>query len=253
MANSNLRIELSETKFVERHPCAFIQRNARSPFLLVVSFVEPHSPYNSPFNDEHASEQIDVDRSATIPLSEDVPLRYRLMREWQQDRAARDGTGKIRRFNFGLTLEEYRDIRQRYFGLITFVDRSIGAILASVENAGLREHTLIVHTSGHGDLLGAHQLFGKGVMFEEAVRVPCMVRAPEQTRGRVISQPLSHIDFVPTLLELLGSPPAAQCAGKSRAPLVWGENIALENVFMESARYLKLDKRIKMDSSLSPR
>ncbi|PYL34505.1 MAG: hypothetical protein DMF35_04595 [Verrucomicrobia bacterium] len=250
---SNLPIELSQPKFVERHACDFIQRNARSPFLLVVSFVEPHSPYNSPFNDEHALEQIDVDPSATVPLSEDVPLRYRLTREWQQDRAARDGTGKIRRFNFGLTLEEYRDIRQRYFGLITFVDRSIGAILASVENAGLREDTIIVHTSDHGDLLGAHQLFGKGVMFEEAVRVPCMVRASGQPRARVISQPLSHIDFVPTLLELLGSPPAAQCAGKSRAALVRGETMPLENVFIEWSPYRKVDKRIKMDSSLAPR
>jgi len=80
-----------------------------------------------------------------------------------------------------------------------------------------------------------------------------MVRAPGQTRGRVISQPLSHIDFVPTLLELPRLSAGGAMRRKSRAALVRGETMPLENVFIEWAPYRKVDKRIKMDSSLAPR
>ena len=72
-------------------------------------------------------------------------------------------------------------MKQRYLGLITMVDRSIGGILSCLEQAELLDKTIIVHTSDHGDMLGAHHLFGKEVMFEEAVRVPYLVRLPGPT------------------------------------------------------------------------
>ena len=248
---SNLPLELSQPKFLERHACEFIQRNRDKPFLLVISFVEPHSPYNGPFNDEHATEEIDVDPSANVPLSDDTPLRYRLTHEWQRARATNDPSGRIRAHNFGLTIEDYRALKQKYFGLITLVDQSIGAILSMLESAGLRDQTIIAHTSDHGDLLGAHQLFGKGVMFEQATRVPCFFRAP-QLPPRIVDQAISHIDFVPTLLELLGAPRTDQCAGKSRAPLLHGESMPPEPVFIEWSPYKRFEKRIKKDTTLAP-
>ena len=51
VAISNLPIELSRPKFLEKHACDFIERHQRDPFILVVAFVEPHSPYNGPLND----------------------------------------------------------------------------------------------------------------------------------------------------------------------------------------------------------
>jgi arylsulfatase A-like enzyme len=92
-----------------------------------------------------------------------------------------------------------------------------------------------VHTSDHGDSLGAHHLFGKETMFEEAARVPLLIRLPDQTRGKMISQPVSHIDFVPTLLDLLRQPRNPQCAGKSMLPLIRDEAMIPDNVFLEWA------------------
>jgi choline-sulfatase len=134
---------------------------------------------------------------------------------------------------FGITPEEYRGIRQRYFGLITMVDRSIGGVLACLERTGLIDQTIIVLTSDHGDMLGDHHLFGKEVMFEEATRVPYLIRQPGQRRQLRITQPVSHIDFLPTLLELLNRPPPAQCQGQSKVALLRGETMAPENVFMQ--------------------
>jgi len=235
LAISKLPLELSRPKFLEKHACEFIEKHHRDPFILVVGFVEPHSPYNGPLNDEHPLHQVDLDLTATLPESENIPLRYRLMREWQQAEAALDRQRLPAQLFFGITPEEYRSIKQRYLGLITLVDQSIGAILGCLERFGLSGNTIVVHTSDHGDSLGAHRLFGKEVMFEEAARVPLLIRLPDQKRGKVVLQPVSHIDFVPTLLDLLGHPNHPQCAGKSLLPLINEEAVPPENVFLEWA------------------
>jgi len=235
LAISNLSIELSRPKFLEKHACEFIKKHRGNPFILVVGFVEPHSPYNGPLNDEHPLDQVELDLTATLPESEDIPLRYRLMREWQQAEALFDRERLPTQLFFGVTPEEYRSIKQRYLGLVTLVDQSIGAILACLERWDLTDTTIVVHTSDHGDSLGAHHLFGKETMFEEAARVPLLVRLPRQTRVKTIQQPISHIDFVPTLLDLLGQPNHPQCAGRSLLPLITEEVAAARNLFLEWA------------------
>jgi arylsulfatase A-like enzyme len=250
LAISNLPLELSRPKFLEKNACEFIERHRRDPFLLIVAFVEPHSPYNGPLNGEHPLSDVDLDVTATVPPTDNVPLRYRLMREWQQSEAVLDRARLPKLLFFGITPEEYRSLKQRYLGLVTMVDQSIGAILACLERLGLADDTVVVHTSDHGDTLGAHQLFGKEVMFEEAVRVPYLVRLPGQRNGTIIRQPVSHIDFVPTLLDLLGQAKPPQCVGKSRASLIRGDVMAPENIFIEWAPNRT---KIKKGTSLAPR
>jgi len=250
LAISNLPLELSRPKFLEKHACEFIEKHHRDPFILVVGFVEPHSPYTGPLNDKHPLDQVDLDVTATLPESENIPLRYRLMREWQQSEAVLDRERLPIQLFFGVTPEEYRSIKQRYLGLVTLVDQSIGAILDCLERVGLTDDTIIAHTSDHGDNLGAHHLFGKEVMFEEAARVPYLIRLPDQRRDKVIPQPVSHIDFVPTLLDLLGQPKHPQCAGKSLLPLLREEAMSPENIFIEWAPNRT---KIKKGTSLAPR
>ncbi len=166
------------------------------------------------------------------------------MREWQQAEAVLDQQRLPRQFFFGVTPDEYRSIKQRYLGLVTLVDQSIGAILGCLEQFGLGDNTIVVHTSDHGDSLGAHHLFGKEVMFEEAARVPLLVRLPGHNRAKIVPQPVSHIDFVPTLLDLLGQPKHFQCAGKSLLPLIRGEGVPPESIFIEWApNRTKIKKR----------
>jgi arylsulfatase A-like enzyme len=178
---------------------------------------------------------VELDATATLPESEDIPLRYRLMREWQQAEALLDRERLPIQLFFGITSDEYRSIKQRYLGLVTLVDQSIGAILDCLERCGLTNDTIVVHTSDHGDSLGAHHLFGKETMFEEAARVPWLIRLPRQTQQKMISHPMSHIDFVPTLLDLLGQPHHPQCAGESLLPFVHDQTAPPRNVFLEWA------------------
>src|SRR5262245_748122 len=235
VAISNLPIELSRPKFLEKYACDFIEKHQRDPFILVVAFVEPHSPYNGPLNEVNPLDEVELDATATIPENENAPLRYRLMREWQQAEALLDRERLPIQLFFGITPDEYRGIKQRYLGLVTLVDQSIGAILGCLERCGISEHTIVVHTSDHGDSLGAHHLFGKETMFEEATRVPWLIRLPGQTRQKVISNPVSHIDLVPTLLDLLGQSNHPHCAGKSLLPLINDATALPNNIFLEWA------------------
>src|SRR5437870_4338848 len=204
LAISNLPLELSRPKSLAKHACEFIEKHKRDPFILVVAFVEPHSPYNGPLNDEHPLNEIDLDVTGTLPESENIPLRYRLMREWQQSEAVLDRERLPIQLFFGITLEEYRSIKRRYLGLVTLVDQRVGAILVCLARVGLTEEPSSVPTTDRGASLRVQHLFGKEVMFEEAARVPLLIRLPGQRRGQIVSRPVGHIDFVPTLLDLLG-------------------------------------------------
>ena len=253
LAASNLPLELSQSKFLEQHACDFLKEHRREPFVLFIAFVEPHPPYNGPLNEEHSADEVSLDFTAGIPLGKDVPLRYRLMQEWQRERALGDATGKRRR-HFGVTQNDFRSIKRRYLGLVTLVDQSVGGILDCVERTGLSDNTIIVYTSDHGDSLGAHQLFGKEVIFEEAVRVPYLLRVPGHRHNR-ISQSVSHITFVPTLLDVLGQAVPAQCAGKSLLPLIQGKGSQPENVFIEWSpnRYaISVRQKVKKGTTLGP-
>jgi arylsulfatase A-like enzyme len=147
--------------------------------------------------------------------------------------------------------EKYREAKRNYFGLVSLVDRSVGAILAKLETLGLVDDTIIVHTSDHGDMMTAHGLMRKEVLFQEAVRVPYLVHLPGQRNGFSISQPVSHIDFAPTILDLLGKTPHEQCVGSSHAQLIRGESMASETVFLQwsPGKTPKVEKETKLASS----
>ncbi|MBL9205807.1 MAG: sulfatase-like hydrolase/transferase [Opitutaceae bacterium] len=66
---------------------------------------------------------------------------------------------------------------------------------------GQSDQTVVVFTSDHGDQMGYHGMLGKSVMYEGAVQVPWMLRAPG-LRAHRNHRPVSHIDFLPTVLDL---------------------------------------------------
>ena len=232
---TTLSLDLSKPKFLEGKACEFLDRHKREPFVLFVAFLEPHPPYNGPLNDEHPVDQIEVESNAGQVFGADMPLRYRLRQENDKKR-------------FGTPPEKFRKTKQKYLGLVTEVDQSVGAILTKLEALGLADNTIVIHTSDHGDMMAAHGLMGKEVLFQEAARVPYLVRLPNQRRSFSVKQPISHIDFAPTILDLLGKAPHEQCAGKSRAALIRGESNPSETVFLEWApgKKPKFDKHTKL-------
>ncbi|MCY3979091.1 MAG: sulfatase-like hydrolase/transferase, partial [Chloroflexi bacterium] len=91
--------------------------------------------------------------------------------------------------------------RQLYFGEISHLDAAFCRLLRKLDELSLRDDTLVVFTSDHGEMAGARGIFGKGVMYEESLHVPLIIRAPGQTQGRRTDQFAATIDLLPTLLD----------------------------------------------------
>ena len=97
--------------------------------------------------------------------------------------------------------------RRLYYYLLKLVDRAIGRILEALEQSGMADDTIVVFTSDHGDLLGAHGgLIQKWCnAFDEATRVPLLIAGPGiEPKPEGVSIPTSHVDLIPTLLGLVG-------------------------------------------------
>ncbi|MEL6747480.1 MAG: sulfatase-like hydrolase/transferase, partial [Pseudomonadota bacterium] len=98
------------------------------------------------------------------------------------------------------------DYFRLYYKLHEDVDRHIGEVLQALSGTKFADNTVIIFTSDHGDLLGAHGgLFQKWYMaYEEALRVPLTIVVPGNSTATTVSAPTSHIDLAPTILGLAG-------------------------------------------------
>ena len=82
------------------------------------------------------------------------------------------------------------------------LDDCVGRIIGVLKEKGLYDSSMIIFTSDHGEMMGAHCLFQKMCMYEESARVPFLVKLPESRNGgRHIEQPVSHIDVLPTICD----------------------------------------------------
>ncbi len=159
-------------------------------------------------------------------LEENEPLRYRLLRQEFLEKGF--GSQPLK------TENDWRRLIANYWGLVTQVDLSVGAILDSLENLGLADDTIVVYTSDHGDMMGSHRLLAKTVMYEESSKVPWLMRIPQlQNRQISVNNSVSHIDLVPTLLDLMNFGQDSDLPGKSLIPLMRGEKQEEDHVFIE--------------------
>ncbi|MHC4985901.1 MAG: sulfatase-like hydrolase/transferase, partial [Planctomycetota bacterium] len=151
--------------FMQDRACDFLTRHADQPFMLFVNYLEPHMPFTGPLNDLHDPDDIELPESFADAFGDDDPLRYRLNRKHIEA-------------GYGLDEANYREVIARYYGLCTQLDRSVGAILTKLDELGLADNTIVVFTSDHGDLMGAHGMVEKCTMYEDDLRVPWLMRIP---------------------------------------------------------------------------
>jgi len=91
------------------------------------------------------------------------------------------------------------------FGMIKLVDDNVGKMMDFLDQSGLRRNTIVVFTSDHGDMMGEHGRDNKGVPYMSSAQVPFIIRWPRQiNKGQVIETAYSSVDFVPTILGLMG-------------------------------------------------
>ncbi|WP_193105799.1 sulfatase-like hydrolase/transferase [Brachybacterium sp. FME24] len=161
------------------------------PWAVMVSTKAPHEPYVAP------SAYVDRYDPASLPLPDsfdddlaDRPAIYRRQQTVWAD----------------LSPDEFRTATACYYALCSMVDDQVGRLLERIEAAGQLEDTIVIYTSDHGDLMGAHRLLLKGVPgFEEVYRVPMIVSWPAMIPpGQVIDDLTQSHDIAETIAQLTG-------------------------------------------------
>jgi arylsulfatase A-like enzyme len=185
------------------------------PWFLAVNFVNPHDIMYFDTDDE---EMVQVRGMFPIFGAPDTPL-YR--QQWPTTLPASffdDLAGQpqaVRNYKafsdgaYGRIPIERRDMWHNhlnyYINCMIDVDRHIGAVLDALEQSDQSEDTVIIFTSDHGEMAGAHHLRQKGsIAFRETVNVPLVIVDPRQTGGTRTDAVGSHLDLVPTLLAYAG-------------------------------------------------
>lgn len=124
------------------------------------------------------------------------------------------------------TDDQIKRAKRAYYGSVSYVDDCIGKLLATLDDAGLAENTIVIFSGDHGDMLGERGLWYKMSYFESSVRVPLLVNYPKWFTPRRVSQNVSTLDLLPTICDLIGTKPAPflPMDGVSMLPHLRGEN-----------------------------
>lgn len=199
----------------------FLEHYRDHPFMLSVNFLEPHYPYFGPWDGMYAGNEMTLPETWYREMETTVPKHYRLRRRLYAERNHYVETNDER---------GWKELKARYWGLCSLVDKYAGQVLQRLEELGLAEDTIVVYTSDHGEQLGEHRLLTKTVQYEGSVRVPLIMRVPEVVRARHgdrtrleprrMTTPVSLVDLTPTLLDLLGYQIPRHMQGVSLRPLL---------------------------------
>jgi arylsulfatase A-like enzyme len=189
-------------RFLEEHAA----RHKEAPFVLWASFPDPHEPWVCP--EEYAAMfrgkvRLPPQRAAEFDAS--APQRNRVLHEmlgWEADDE-----------------DDVLELLACYYGMMRCVDDGFGRMLDALDRLGLREDTIVVFTSDHGDFMGEHgQQCKGGVFYDCLTRVPLIVAWPGQpdapAKGWRERSLVNTIDVVPTLLALQGIPLPASMQGR---------------------------------------
>ena len=192
-----------------------------TPWCLVASFMYPHFPLYTPqeYLDLYPTDQIDLPELGAETLENQHPAIRQLRYFFHNDEPLPD--------------DITRTALASYFALVTLTDEHIGRLLQVVDRSPLRENTVVIYLSDHGEMAGQHGIWQKQCFYESSVRVPLVVRGPDLAEGISVNQNVSLVDVMPTLLDLAATPIPEGLRGRSLVPALRAETFSEEVVVAE--------------------
>lgn len=162
--------------------------NGDKPFFLVLSVGTPHDPWtegNAPAEDFERFRDVEFE---TPPNYTEALDPY--------------GDAWSNRHYDPRVIEQEKRV---YYAMTTNLDRNVGRLMQAIEQAGIADDTISVFTSDHGEMFGAHGRRAKNTFYDEAARVPFVLRYPQKVKAGAASDAcLNTVDIMPTLLGLCG-------------------------------------------------
>ena len=160
------------------------------PWMLWSSYVNPHFAHYAPpeFYDLYPEDEVE------FPEVGDTNMLNQLNRDL--------------RYHFEVDEPVDEDIWMRnvrgYHGLISYIDSFVGGLMQTLEDEGLADDTMVIFTSDHGEMLGAHGMWWKCAPFEPSVRVPLIMAGPDIEGGQRVGRPIGQVNMFPTIVDAAG-------------------------------------------------
>ncbi|MFI4944163.1 MAG: sulfatase [Burkholderiales bacterium] len=226
-----LTSEVDRSRAITRDAVSYLRAaSADHPFLLWLHYVNPHAPYEPPAPFDAAF--LDAQAARGPVLQAVNGFHGGVARQWAKA---------------GRTLGFYV---AQYDGEIAAVDAEVGHVLEALERSAVRDQTLVLLASDHGESLGEHDYFfdhGEN-LFDPSLRIPLVLAGPGIERGRRSSELASTLDIVPTLLDALKVSYPPDLAGVSLLGAARGEPLARQRLPGQNDRNLLAawDRRFKL-------
>src|ERR1035437_8908861 len=184
----------------------WLDQHRSEPFFLFVLYLEPHSPYNPPPEDDIFTTKAYPDETNTgYDLKSGHLFRLAMLGDQQ-------------------AVQRLYDL---YDGKIHFVDRYVGELMDHLKQTGLSDNTLVVLTSDHGEMLYSHPddflTFDHRSLYDPVMHVPLIMAGPGLPKGALVDGLASNVDTAPTILNLAGIAPPPDAEGHSLVPLIQGK------------------------------
>ena len=206
-------------EYLENHASG----NADSPFFIQCSFPDPHHPFSPPgdYYSMYSPDEVELPISFHNPNKDATPP-VRLL--WDEYEAGKEN--KRWTWPFVTGEAEARDITAKTYGQISMIDDAIGQVVGALDRLGLRDNTVLVFFSDHGDYLGDHGLMLKGPMhYQSVIRVPFAWSDPDPAFRHGHSNAVTSIlDLAKTVLHRAGLQPYNGIQGEDLLPALGGSN-----------------------------
>ncbi|HSH19016.1 MAG TPA: sulfatase-like hydrolase/transferase [Draconibacterium sp.] len=182
--------EHSFTAFQAKEAIEAIERLKDSVFSITCSFHFPHAPLIPP--EPYYSMYPAKEMVPPVSISDDM-----------ENSPYKTANGRM-----GLPVfsepQKIKYMISNYYGLVKEIDDWVGEILATLDKNGITEKTLVIFTSDHGEMLGAHGLREKNIFYEESAHIPLMIRFPGEIDKKVeVDGYVSLVDLFPSILDYL--------------------------------------------------
>jgi len=222
------------TAWTVKRAINYLKSKPSGPFSMTCSILHPHAPLiaASPY-----AKMFDPAR---------MPVPANLHDDMETPNSKRAVPGGV-----SLGPEGLGSFISLYYGLVAEVDYWVGQLLQALKESGHEQNTLVVFTADHGEMMGSHGTFSKCRFYEEAFRVPFIMRLPGRIKaGQRLDTPANGMDIVPTILDYCGKADRAkQCSGQSLRPAIEGGNFARRFAFGELGGSKKAHRSLRTNDT----
>ena len=195
----------------------FARSDDEKPFFGVVSFTSPHTPFNVSQRYWDLYDHNDID----LPTVPEIPFA-------DLDYLSKSLFFAHGRHRHSISTDNLLMAKHAYYAMISYLDEKLGQILDQLDETGLRDNTVVVFTSDHGEMMGERGMWFKQCFWEWSVRVPLIISDRRTTPNIRIQSNCSLVDLLPTFIGLAGkdagplAPAISELAGHSLVPLLSG-------------------------------